>query len=125
MRDLLKASYEPRAAFRTYLFTVARSIPHDNWRKVQKRRAERSLERAPEPVATGSDPERTALSREALRKVEQVVAELPENQRTALLLVRYEGLSYDEAAATMGVTLVALKSLLNIARKHLVHKVKR
>jgi RNA polymerase sigma-70 factor, ECF subfamily len=120
-----KASYEPRAAFRTYLFTVARSILQDNWRRMQKRRAERSLERAPEPVAQSIDPERAAASRETLRKVESAVTELPENQRTALLLVRYEGLSYDEAAATMGVTVVALKSLLNRARKHLIHKVRR
>ena len=120
-----KASYEPRAAFRTYLFTVARSILQDNWRRLQKRRAERSIERAPEQVAQSGDPERVAASRETLREVERAVTQLPENQRTALLLVRYEGLSYEEAAATMGVTIVALKSLLNRARRHLIHKVKR
>ncbi len=120
-----KASYEPRATFRTYLFTVARSILQDNWRRMQKQKAERSLERAPEPVAHGNNPERAAASREALLQVERALEELPESQRTALLLVRYQGLPYEEAAATMGVTVIAVKSLLNRARKHLIHKVKK
>ncbi len=119
-----KASYEPRAAFRTYLFTVARSILLDNWKAVKRRRAERDLEAAPEPRDVHPTPEREAAGRQALDRVGRALDELPENQRTAVLLVRYEGLSYEAAAETMNLSLPALKSLLNRARMQLIDKVR-
>ena len=45
---------------------------------------------------------------------------LPENQRTALLLLRFEDLSYEEIAEVMQLSVPAVKSLLNRAREQLM-----
>ncbi len=119
-----KASYEPRAAFRTYLYAVARSILSDNWKRLKKQRAERDLAAVAEPAASHPGPEADVASREALANLEAAIATLPENQRTALVLVRYQGLSYQATATAMDTTVIAVKSLLNRARKHLVDRVK-
>jgi RNA polymerase sigma-70 factor (ECF subfamily) len=52
------------------------------------------------------------------------VAELPERQREALLLREVRGLSYDEVAATMGVTAPAVETLLWRARKFVAERVR-
>ncbi|MFL5828218.1 MAG: sigma-70 family RNA polymerase sigma factor [Thermoleophilaceae bacterium] len=54
--------------------------------------------------------------REDLRQVVADVRELPESQRTALLLREIEGLSYDQIAEAMDTTVASVKSLLVRAR---------
>jgi RNA polymerase sigma-70 factor (ECF subfamily) len=49
----------------------------------------------------------------------QVIAALPENQRTVLILVRFEGLSYRQAAEVLGVTEGAVESRLVRAMRRL------
>ena len=44
---------------------------------------------------------------------------LPDNQRLAVILHRYEGLSYQEIAQSMGLSLSAVESLLHRAKKGL------
>ena len=57
--------------------------------------------------------------REELRAIFADVGELPETQRTALVLREIDDLSYDEIAEAMGTTLPAVKSLLVRARMSL------
>jgi RNA polymerase sigma-70 factor (ECF subfamily) len=118
-----RKSYEPRAAFRTYLYTVARSVLLNRWKSVLAARSPAPARPDAATDADQPDPEEQAVQRELLSRVEAAMHTLPESQRTALALVRYEGLSYEEAAETMKVSLAALKSLLNRARKELVEKV--
>jgi RNA polymerase sigma factor (sigma-70 family) len=54
--------------------------------------------------------------REELRQVVSDVRELPETQRTALLLREIDGLSYDQIAVAMDTTVPGVKSLLVRAR---------
>jgi RNA polymerase sigma-70 factor (ECF subfamily) len=51
--------------------------------------------------------------------VRQAVATLSERQRTALLLSKFEGMSYQDIADTMGLSVQAIKSLLSRARVNL------
>lgn len=53
------------------------------------------------------------------RHVERALAELPERQRAALILVHYQGLSGREAAAALDVSVEALESLLARGRRTL------
>ena len=46
----------------------------------------------------------------------KIVDDLPERQRLAILLNKYEGRSYEEVAAAMDLTVMAVKSLLTRAR---------
>ncbi len=53
------------------------------------------------------------------RHIEAALADLPERQRAALILVHYQGFSGREAAATLDVSVEALESLLARARRSL------
>jgi RNA polymerase sigma factor (sigma-70 family) len=70
------------------------------------------------PDGNGSTVERVQR-REELRAIFADVAELPETQRTALVLREIDDLSYEEIAEAMGTTLAAVKSLLVRARMSL------
>jgi RNA polymerase sigma factor (sigma-70 family) len=61
-----------------------------------------------------------AERREDLRRLIADVRALPEQQRSALLMREMEGLSYNDLAAALGVTVPAVKSLLVRARVGLV-----
>jgi len=117
-----KASYQPRAGFKTYLYMVARSILLNNWKGVRNARQEDELDG--DGVAADDGPLDDVLSRrETLRHVQDALAELPERQASALLLVRSEGMSYEDAARALEMSVPALKSLLNRARNQLIEKV--
>jgi RNA polymerase sigma-70 factor, ECF subfamily len=108
-------SWRPTARFTTWLHRVALNLCLD---RLQRRRETR-LEDAPEPV----DPQPSARERledaEVTRVVGREIAALPERQRVALALCHYQGLSNDEAAAVMEITVEALESLLARARRTL------
>ena len=64
------------------------------------------------------------LHGELARKVEEALADLPENQRTAILLCRPDELSYEEIAEVLGCSLSATKSLIHRGRETLKDKLK-
>ena len=68
------------------------------------------------PHANGASTADAAAGREEMRAVFADVAELPETQRTALVLREIDDLSYEDIAVAMGTTLPAVKSLLVRAR---------
>lgn len=73
----------------------------------------------PEVPGANADPEQTALADDQQRQLDVAIAQLPEQQRSALLLVHREGLSNREAAAAMDCSVKALESLLVRGRRHL------
>lgn len=56
------------------------------------------------------------LTHEQIREINEIVATIPENQRQAILLCDFNGLSYKEASVIMNVSLSHLKVLLFRAR---------
>ena len=62
------------------------------------------------------EPGRALEEEELATKIREIIATLPENQRIAILLNKYEGLSYQEVAESMEITVMAVKSLLTRAR---------
>jgi RNA polymerase sigma factor (sigma-70 family) len=68
------------------------------------------------PYANGATTFERVQRREELRTIVADVQDLPETQRTALVLREIDGLTYTEIAQTMGVSLPAVKSLLVRAR---------
>ncbi|MFM0501533.1 RNA polymerase sigma factor [Paraburkholderia caffeinilytica] len=97
------------------------SIVHSTWINELRARNVRSrssmewddnfLETVPDPGAR--DPETSFLSGEIIAAVER----LPEAQRTVMLLVVVEGLSYVEAAEALGVPIGTIMSRLSRARQ--------
>ena len=69
-----------------------------------------------------ADPAGEFLQKEKKALIQAAINDLPENQRIAVLLRRYESFSYAEIAATLNVTDKAVKSLLSRARVSLKNK---
>ena len=125
--------YKPAAKFSTWLFTIARNLCLNEIR----RRSRHPAESLDQPRAEAEDQplhqvedRRVAsapdhlLHGELEEKIAATLAELPENQRTALLLCRQEELSYEEIAAVLGCSLSATKSLIHRGRETLKAKLK-
>jgi len=125
--------YRPTARFSTWLFTIARNLCLNELRRRGRHPAE-SLD-APHPDAEGeprhnppdaqtASPPEALLRGELERKIEDALAALPENQRTAILLCRQEELSYEDIAAVLGCSLPAVKSLIFRGRETLKRRLK-
>ncbi|MGA4577614.1 RNA polymerase sigma factor [Limisphaera sp. VF-2] len=124
--------YEPTAPFRTWLFTIARNLCLNELR----RRARHPAEPLEPPSAESEAPQRTLpdlhaapptealLQAELEEKIEEAIAALPENQRTALLLCRQGDWSYEEIAQVLGCSISATKSLIFRARETLKRRLK-
>ena len=76
-----------------------------------------------EPHSDASQsPENLLLAEERSRQVSEALQSLPENQRMALILKRYDNLSYDEIAKIMECSVSAVESLLVRAKRNLQEK---
>ena len=128
-----RARYERTAQFSTWLFTIARNLCLNEIRRRSRHPAE-SLEEThaehdDQPSRQYEDkkiflPTETALHGELAQKIEEALAELPENQRTAILLCRQDELSYEEIAEVLDCSLSATKSLIHRGREFLKEKLK-
>ncbi len=100
--------------FTTWIHRIARNACIDAFRK--KRDTESiDLEALSDPMG---DIDRQAQT-ELANALTDALGELPERQRTAIVLCHHQGFSNKEAADTLGVTVDALESLLARARRTL------
>jgi len=107
--------WKPKAKVSTWLYRVARNLCVDRLRARQTRQ-DASPPNPPEPAPNGA----SLLERRQLSEtVQAAVGQLPERQRTALVLVHFQGLGNIEAAKVMDVNIEALESLLARARRQL------
>ncbi|MBE2179179.1 MAG: RNA polymerase sigma factor [Chthoniobacterales bacterium] len=117
--------YVPSAKFTTWMFSITRRLVL-NERRGRSRRGAVFHDPAPEehvrePVSADS-PALDAAAAELAREIEQALAELPEDQRMAVVLRRYEEMPYEDIAEVLGTTVPAVKSLLFRARQNLREK---
>jgi len=126
------ARYQATAKFSTWLFTIARNLCLNEIRRRGRHPAsslDQTHEDSEHPLHQVESPANAAPPEQLLRweleaKVEQAIRELPENQRTALLLCREEELSYEEIAQVLNCSLPATKSLIHRGRETLRRKLK-
>jgi RNA polymerase sigma-70 factor, ECF subfamily len=97
--------------FSTWLFALARNACIDRLR-YRKRHPTEPLEGVPEPVTT-------AQYDDVGEHIAAAIAELPEEQRTAIVLAEYHGLSYAEIAAVMKCSEKSVESRLYRAKQTL------
>ena len=113
----------PAAAYRPWLFRVARNLCLDQLRRRKfKLSLFRDLQRDDDdqpftPVDRSADrPDEIAETREANAAIEQAIEQLPLKFREAFLLCEIEGLSYEDAAAVMGCPVKTVSTRLFRAR---------
>ncbi len=107
-----RQSYQPRARFSTWLFTLAHHTLVD-WYRRQSIRMTESLDddEADEPVATTDWQPDNELQRKRLAKhIKQAVCELPAQQREVFLLHQEGGLTLAEIAEITDISKEAAKS---------------
>ena len=125
--------YQVASKFSTWLFTIARNFCLNEIRRRSRHPAE-SLD-APHPEKEGQplhqfedkrtfSPPESLLHGELEEKIQSALADLPENQRTAILLCRQNDLSYEDIAKVIGCSLSATKSLIHRGRETLKERLK-
>ncbi len=125
-----RKSYQPTAKFTTWVFHIANNVASNSLRDRKRRKefqvssgdpgtsAVMSLDEMA-AASTSSMPARKLDHAERAEIVRTAVEALNERQRMALLLCKFEGLSYQEIADSMELSVQAVKSLLSRARVNL------
>ena len=114
--------YEPQAKFTTWLYRIATNACLNEVRRPEHRFRMRPLEHQPEDSSKRAeiafaDPqavrgESALAGRELEAKIRETLADLPGNQRAALVLSRVDGMSYREVAEALECSESAVKSLV-------------
>jgi len=107
--------YEPRRRFNAYLMRIAANHCISS----QRRRRPHLTERGEVDPITLEQPVASLLDRELKDRVRAAVDRLPARQRAAVRLRRFEGLSQEQVAERLGLSVAAAKSLLHRARQGL------
>ena len=115
--------YRPKAAFKTWLYTLAHNRLVDHWRREGVRPVEQSASdgdcaamMAPD---TNPGPQRLVDLRDCLEQLLQLVSDLPDVQRQTFLLRHEAGMSLAEIAAAMSTGAETAKSRLRYAMDRL------
>jgi RNA polymerase sigma-70 factor (ECF subfamily) len=127
------ARYRVEAKFSTWLFTIARNLCLNELRRRSRHPAD-SLdasvapdEDAParqyEDIRNTAAPDRL-IQDELVAKVSEALKDLPEAQRTAILLYQEQDKSYEEISEILDLSLSATKSLIHRARETLKQRLK-
>ncbi len=123
--------YEPTAKFSTWLYRILHRLAmnegtRNRWRRSVSLDSPSDDSEGPglpsEPDDSALDPKAELDRGEARAQVRKAVMELPESQRTALVLNRFQGLSYEEVGEILGLKIPAVKSLLFRARDNVRKK---
>lgn len=124
-------SFKGEASFSTWLYRIAVNASLNRVRKTSKTgllsrlntllgndpKSERNFQ-----VAHQENPEELLLKSEQAKWVQEALDSLPEKQRTAIVLSKYDELSQKEIAAVMGTTEGAVEALLQRAKANLREK---
>lgn len=124
-----RKTYVPGSKFSTWLFTIANHVA-SNQRRAKSRRREVHVEghgssgianplEGMAKASSGMMPTRQIEKAEMRDIVQIAVDTLSDRQRMAVLLNKFEGMSYAEIAEAMEMTPQAIKSLLSRARDNL------
>ena len=125
-------TYKPEAKFTTWLYRITANLCFNELKSARRRRwfqfrhsnedNEGSIEETfSDGLPTAED---LLLERERSRQISDALQSLPDNQRIALVLKRYDDLSYAEIAQIIGCSVSAVESLLVRAKRTLQKKLK-
>ena len=116
--------YVPRAKFTTWLLKITRNLVFNELRRAKRRahaplQPEANVEEMQLKDESNPSPDASLLELELQEAIEKAIGELPETQRMALVLRRYEEFSYEQIADILNLSVPAVKSVLFRARTEL------
>jgi RNA polymerase sigma-70 factor, ECF subfamily len=128
-----RATYNAEAKFSTWLYRIASNLSVNYLRDTKHERPEMavSLDEPDEETGTTLDladksmnVEQQMLRRERLQAIKRHVQALPERQRNAVLMHKYQGMDYRQIAEVLNISESATKSLLFRAYETLRERLK-
>ena len=128
-----RASYTANAKLTTWMYRIATNLAVNHARDTKHERPENvvSIDESDEDTGlsvdvpdTSLNVEQNMLRRERLAAIRQHVQDLPERQRTAVLMHKYQNMDYKQIAEVLNLSESATKSLLFRAYETLREKLK-
>ena len=125
-------TYRPEAKFTTWLYRITANLCFNEVKSSRRKkwfsfnRSDKDGEHTFEETLADSAPsaEDLLLEKERSRQISDALQSLPDNQRMALVLKRYDDLSYEEIARILNCSVSAVESLLVRAKRTLQEKLK-
>jgi RNA polymerase sigma-70 factor (ECF subfamily) len=125
-------SYKPEAKFTTWIYRITanlcfnelKSARRKKWLQLLRSGGNREVQTEEDFPDSSPSPEDLLLAKERSRQISDALQSLPANQRMALILKRYDDLSYEEIAQVLGCSVSAVESLLVRAKRTLQETLK-
>jgi RNA polymerase sigma-70 factor (ECF subfamily) len=127
-KSLHRFRFESKLSTWLYRIAVNRSLNHQRKRKLERwlsldfEVGEGGAEGSAFPDTAANEPDSLLEKEDTERIVQNAIGKLPERQRIALLLHRYEDLPYQEIAKIMDVSVASVESLLHRAKETLAKR---
>jgi RNA polymerase sigma-70 factor (ECF subfamily) len=128
------SGYQVRARFTSWLYRIATNVCLNEVRKPRFRIPHRSLHGSPFEGGNNEDmklesgtaemPDRIFERKDLSRIIKQALEQIPEKQRIAFILNKYQDLSYCEVAEIMDSSEKAVKSLIHRAKEALAERLR-
>ena len=124
--------YEPKAKFTTWVYRIAVNLCLDAMKSAHHRQSFIHTDAGSKEQSDSDEllyrcdradsPEEHLLASEESRRIFAALQSLPANQRLAVILKKFDGLSYDEISRILGCSVPAVESLLVRAKRTLRDK---
>jgi RNA polymerase sigma-70 factor (ECF subfamily) len=126
-------SYKPQAKFTTWIYRITANLCFNELKSSRRKKWFQFL-RPDADHETGTEedlpdrspsPEYLLLAKERSLQITEALQRLPENQRMAIILKKYDDLSYEEIARILTCSISAVESLLVRAKRTLQEKLEK
>ena len=126
-------SYKPKAKFTTWIYRITANLCFNELKAARRKKwfsfnwSDEDSEHTIEEILPNNapSPEDLLLEKERSRQISDALQSLPDNQRMAIVLKRYDDLSYNEIAGILDCSVSAVESLLVRAKRTLQEKLEK